>query len=57
VREYVGSASSTGQHPAILDRLVAPWLGDPGQSAFYRQIAQAGQRFTDEVHAFLDEAR
>jgi hypothetical protein len=57
VREYVGSASSTGLHPAVLDRLVAPWLGNPGQSAFYRQIAQAGQRFTDEVHAFLDEAR
>jgi pimeloyl-ACP methyl ester carboxylesterase len=49
VREYVRSASSPGLHPATLERLVAPWLGDPGQAAFYRQIAQADQRYTDEV--------
>jgi pimeloyl-ACP methyl ester carboxylesterase len=49
VREYVGSASSPGLHPAVLDRLVRPWLGEPGQSAFYRQIAQADQRHTDEI--------
>ncbi|WP_155054722.1 alpha/beta fold hydrolase [Streptomyces blattellae] len=49
VREYVGTASSPGLHPATLDRLVRPWLGDPGQAAFYRQIAQADQRHTDEV--------
>ncbi|KUO05598.1 alpha/beta fold hydrolase [Streptomyces caeruleatus] len=49
VREYVGSASGPGLHPAVLDRLVQPWLGDPGQAAFYRQIAQADQRYTDEV--------
>ncbi|MFI9169335.1 alpha/beta fold hydrolase [Streptomyces lincolnensis] len=49
VREYVSSASSPGLHPAVLDQLVLPWLGDPGQGAFYRQIAQADQRYTDEV--------
>jgi pimeloyl-ACP methyl ester carboxylesterase len=49
VREYVGSASSRGLHPAVLDRLVEPWLDGPGQAAFYRQIAQADQRHTDEV--------
>lgn len=49
VRAYVGSASGPGLHPAVLDRLVEPWLGDPGQAAFYRQIAQADQRYTDEV--------
>jgi pimeloyl-ACP methyl ester carboxylesterase len=27
----------------------APWLGPVGQAAFYRQIAQMDQRFTDEV--------
>ncbi|WP_328502975.1 alpha/beta hydrolase [Streptomyces sp. NBC_00457] len=51
VREYVNSASSPGLHPATLDRLVHPWLGDPGQAAFYRQIAQADQLHTDEVQA------
>ncbi|MCW2875215.1 MAG: oxidoreductase [Streptomyces oryziradicis] len=49
VREYISSASSPGLHPAILDRLVEPWLGDSGQPAFYRQISQADQKYTDEV--------
>ncbi|MEU4826922.1 alpha/beta hydrolase [Actinomadura sp. NPDC023710] len=49
VREYVTSASHKGLHPATLDALVAPWLGDADQPAFYRQIAQADQRHTDDV--------
>ncbi|MFI6026132.1 alpha/beta fold hydrolase [Amycolatopsis magusensis] len=49
VREYVNSASSPGLHPDVLARLVEPWLGEAGQPAFYRQIAQADQRHTDEV--------
>ncbi|RLL70620.1 alpha/beta hydrolase [Streptomyces sp. Z26] len=49
VREYVASASSAGLPAATLDRLVEPWLGARGQAAFYRQIAQADQRHTDEV--------
>ncbi|MFF4249616.1 alpha/beta fold hydrolase [Streptomyces sp. NPDC001663] len=57
VREYVGSASSPGLHPAVLDRLVRPWLGELGQAAFYRQIAQADQRYTDEVQERYGEIR
>ncbi|MDH6612142.1 pimeloyl-ACP methyl ester carboxylesterase [Streptomyces sp. SAI-208] len=49
VREYVSSASSPGLHTTVLDHLVEPWLGELGQAAFYRQIAQADQRHTDEV--------
>ncbi|KAF4406125.1 MULTISPECIES: alpha/beta fold hydrolase [Streptomyces] len=55
VREYVSSASSPGLHPATLDRLVGPWLGDAGQAAFYRQIARADQRHTDEIQARYGE--
>ncbi|MFD4986855.1 alpha/beta fold hydrolase [Streptomyces sp. NPDC058374] len=51
VREYIGSASSPGLDPAVLDRLVAPWLGEDGQPAFYRQIAQADQSHTDEIQS------
>jgi pimeloyl-ACP methyl ester carboxylesterase len=29
--------------------LVAPWLGEIGQGAFYRQIAEADQAYTDEI--------
>ncbi|KAF2775502.1 alpha/beta hydrolase [Streptomyces sp. OM5714] len=49
VREYVGSTGGPGLHPTVLDRLVEPWLGETGQPAFYRQIAQADQRYTDEM--------
>ncbi|RFU82569.1 alpha/beta hydrolase [Streptomyces triticagri] len=49
VREYIASASSPGLHPSVLERLVEPWLGEQGAPAFYRQIAQADQRFTDEI--------
>jgi pimeloyl-ACP methyl ester carboxylesterase len=55
VREYVSSASSPGLHPATHDALVAPWTGERGQAAFYRQIAQADQRHTDEVEARYGE--
>ncbi|WP_240810390.1 alpha/beta fold hydrolase [Actinomadura sp. WMMA1423] len=55
VREYVASASHRGLHPAVLDALVDPWLGEAGQPAFYRQIAQADQHFTDEIQARYDE--
>lgn len=37
---------------------LSPWLGEVGQAAFYRQIAQADERFTDEIeplYASLDE--
>jgi pimeloyl-ACP methyl ester carboxylesterase len=51
VREYVNSASSPGLRPATLDTLVAPWLGEAGQSAFYRQITARldDQDYTDAM--------
>jgi pimeloyl-ACP methyl ester carboxylesterase len=49
VREYVSSASHRGLRPDVLDELVAPWSDAVGQAAFYRQIAQADQRYTDEI--------
>ncbi|MEU2429343.1 alpha/beta hydrolase [Streptomyces sp. NPDC007861] len=49
VREYVSSASGPGLRTDVAEGLVAPWLGAEGQAAFYRQIAQADQRYTDEV--------
>ncbi|KMS92701.1 alpha/beta fold hydrolase [Prauserella rugosa] len=49
VRTYVAGASHVGLREADLDALVTPWLGETGQHAFYRQMAQADQRYTDEV--------
>lgn len=55
---YVSGASHRGLRPDDLEMLVAPWTDEPGQRAFYRQIAQADERFTDEVeplYGTLDE--
>lgn len=57
VREYIRSASAHGLGSRVLDGLVAPWLGEAGQSAFYRQIRQNDQRFTDEIEGRYGEIR
>ncbi|MFG2582447.1 alpha/beta fold hydrolase [Streptomyces malaysiensis] len=57
VREYVGSASAVGPGNGVLERLVGPWCGEAGQPAFYRQIAQNDQRFTDEIEDRYGEIR
>jgi pimeloyl-ACP methyl ester carboxylesterase len=49
LRAYIAGASHSGITPAAMDALVAPWVDQPGQAAFYRQIAQADQAYTDEV--------
>lgn len=46
---YIRSASHAGLTPEQLATLTAPWLTDEGQPAFYRQIAQADERHTEEV--------
>jgi pimeloyl-ACP methyl ester carboxylesterase len=55
IRAYVAGASHTGLTPAEADMLVAPWLGPAGQQAFYRQIAQADQTYTDEIQSRYPE--
>ncbi|NLU74940.1 alpha/beta hydrolase [Streptomyces sp. HNM0575] len=55
VREYVASASARGLDPRVLDALAEPWLGEAGQGAFYRQIQQNDQRFTDEIEGRYGE--
>ncbi|GAA3798211.1 alpha/beta fold hydrolase [Streptomyces phyllanthi] len=57
VREYVGTASHRGLRPDQLDALVAPWADEEGQAAFYRQIAQADQRYTDEIQGLYPSLR
>ncbi len=49
VAEYISGASSPGLEPDVLEALVEPWTSTEGQAAFYRQIAQADEAFTDEI--------
>lgn len=55
VREYISSASSPGLRPDVLDQLTRPWLGEAGQPAFFRQIAQNDHRWTEEAEARYGE--
>ena len=49
IEAYVRGASHRGLRDDDLAMLVEPWTGERGQPAFYRQIAQADERLTDEV--------
>jgi pimeloyl-ACP methyl ester carboxylesterase len=49
LRAYIAGASYSGLTDAEMETLVAPWRGAEGQPAFYRQIAQADQAYTDEI--------
>jgi pimeloyl-ACP methyl ester carboxylesterase len=55
LRAYIEGASHVGLTPAAMESLVAPWIDGPGQAAFYRQIAQADQAYTDEIEGLYPE--
>ena len=46
---YLQGASSRGLTNEALEIYAAPWRGSIGQGAFYRQIAQMDQKYTDEI--------
>jgi pimeloyl-ACP methyl ester carboxylesterase len=46
---YLRGAAHRPLGDVALQGYVEPWLGSVGQPAFYRQIAQMDQRYTDEV--------
>lgn len=54
LRAYLQTAAHNPLSEAALDIYSAPWIGPVGQPAFYRQIAQMDQRFTDEVEPLYD---
>ena len=54
VSAYVQGATYKPMTAETLAGTVAPWLGAAGQGAFYRQIAQARQQYTDEVEPLYD---
>lgn len=48
VRAYIGNASFRELREGDLASLTAPWLGEEGQPAFYRQIAAYDERYLAE---------
>jgi pimeloyl-ACP methyl ester carboxylesterase len=55
LRGYIEGASQRRLAPEAMDALVAPWVEGPGQAAFYRQIAQSDQAYTDEIESRYGE--
>lgn len=49
LKAYIQGAAHKPLGDGVLDSYIEPWLGPIGQPAFYRQIAQMDQRYTDEV--------
>ena len=48
---YIGGAACNALPAPTMQLYVDPWLGESGQAAFYRQIAQMDQRYTDEIES------
>jgi pimeloyl-ACP methyl ester carboxylesterase len=49
LRAYIGGASHRGLTSEQSDLLSGPWLDEAGQRAFYRQIGEADEAYTDEI--------
>ena len=54
---YIAGAAFQPLPASTLQLYVEPWLGAAGQAAFYRQIAQMDQRYTDEIESRYGEMR
>jgi pimeloyl-ACP methyl ester carboxylesterase len=52
---YIDNASHGPLPAETLAALKRPWLGEDGQPAFYRQIAQFDERYIDEVQSRYGE--
>ena len=57
VKAYIAGAIHNPIDEEQFDQLVKPWTTDNGKAAFYRQIAQADQKFTDEVEPLYSKIR
>lgn len=51
VRAYINTAAFIPIADDTMDKTIQPWTGSDGKTAFYRQIAQAKEDYTDEVHS------
>jgi pimeloyl-ACP methyl ester carboxylesterase len=51
VKAYVQTAAHRAIDNETLNEITRPWTGAEGKAAFYRQIAQADSRYTDEIQS------
>lgn len=55
VAAYIETAAHSPLEKKVLDNIIFPWTGVDGKAAFYRQIAQANSRFTEEIQSLYGE--
>lgn len=49
LEKYVNGATFYNMNSEALEGIKNPWLSDSGKKAFYQQIAQSNQKYTDEI--------
>jgi pimeloyl-ACP methyl ester carboxylesterase len=49
LRAYIGTAVGNALHADEMQLYLDPWLGDEGQKAFWRQIAQMDDKYSKEI--------
>lgn len=57
VRAYIRGALAGDLDADDFEALAAPWLTDDGRGSFYRQFAQADERYTAEVEPMFGDIR
>jgi pimeloyl-ACP methyl ester carboxylesterase len=57
LRAYIGGAVFNPLSDQEMQLYLEPWLGAEGQAAFYRQIAQMSDRYTDEIESQYSDVR
>jgi pimeloyl-ACP methyl ester carboxylesterase len=57
VEAYIKGALASGIDPEDFAALVEPWLSEEGWQSFYRQFAQADEKYTAEVEPMFGEIR
>ncbi len=55
VAAYIKDSTYHPMNEEAMEPYLKPWLGVEGQAAFYRQISQNDQRYTDEVEPLYGE--
>lgn len=57
LRAYIGSAVTNALSEDVMRLYLDPWLGDSGQKAFWRQVAQMDDKYSAEVEWRYHEMR
>ncbi len=51
IRAYINTAAFIPIADETMEKTIQPWTGEDGKASFYRQIAQAEEKYTDEAQS------